>query len=455
MKKSYFAIGMIALALGSCSNDSIEGPNGGNETADGREVIKLGLASSRADVSVESGARNTRGGGSVGSTDEAQNKWCYEDLYVLMTTTNPDGLETPDVADGAVNWGFTSFKGALLKEQFDGSFISRPAEAAVTAAIDYKQGTNKADKYYPINKNVTSNFFVFHVDDAFTGAETEGAVPAITTSDDKTAMTVDFTIDGSQDLMVGMADNNGEGYSCATARAGVVPEITMNHLLTRFTFMVKNGNTLTPANCAGVKVKAIRVLSKTEGTMTVAYNGETPAEYITWTEDPANAGEYVYSPLTLQRKKIEGDADYFAASLEAGKPSLIAFDETEGVYTMTEDLKPVAVGDALLVSPGDAEYKMEVDLEYTVEYMDPMNPDVASTGTESVTLPLDLALQNGSAFLAGSSYNVVVTVYGLNEIYAEVTLSKWVDGGNIGVGGDDDPTWPTDEELNGTDVVEP
>lgn len=454
MKKSYFAIGMIALALGSCSNDSIEGPNGGNETADGREVIKLGLASSRADVSVESGARNTRGGGSVGSTDEAQNKWCYEDLYVLMTTTNPDGLENPDVTEGAVNWGFTSFRGTLLKEQFDGSFISRPAVAEPTAAIDYKQGANKADKYYPINKNVTSNFFVFHVDDAY-AAEGGATGPTITTNDDKTAMTVDFTIDGSQDLMVGMADNNGEGYSCATARAGVVPEITMNHLLTRFTFMVKNGNTLTPANCAGVKVKAIRVLSKTKGTMTVAYNGETPTEYITWTENPDNAGEYVYSPLTLQRKAKDTDAGYFEASLTAGKPSLIAFDETEGVYTMTEDLKPVAVGDALLVSPGDTEYKMEVDLEYAVEYMDPMNPDVASTGTESVTLPLDLALQNGSAFLAGSSYNVVVTVYGLNEIYAEVTLSKWVDGGNIGVGGDDDPTWPTDEELNGTDVVEP
>lgn len=453
MKKSYFAIGMIALALGSCSNDSIEGPNGGNETADGREVIKLGLASSRADVSVESGARNTRGGGTVGSTDDATNKWCYEDLYVLMTTTNPDGLENPDVTEGAVNWGFTSFKGTLLKEQFDGSFISRPAEAATTAAIDYKQGTNKADKYYPINKLVTSNFFVFHVDDAF-AAEDGATVPTITTNAEKTAMTVDFTIDGSQDLMVGMADNAGGGYSCATARAGVVPEITMNHLLTRFTFMVKNGNTLTPTNCAGVKVKAIRVLSKTEGTMTVAYNGETPAEYITWTEDPDNAGEYVYSPLTLQRKKTDTDAGYFEASLEAGKPSLIAFDEN-GVYTMTEDLKPVSVGDALLVSPGDTEYKMEVDLEYEVEYMNPDVADVASTGTESVTLPLDLTLQDASAFLAGSSYNVVVTVYGLEKVTANVTLSKWVDGGNIGVGGDEDPTWPTDEELNGTGEVQP
>lgn len=450
MKKSYFAIGMIALALGSCSNDSIEGPNGGNETADGREVIKLGLASSRADVSVESGARNTRGGGTVGSTDEAQNKWCYEDLYVLMTTTNPDGLENPDVTEGAVNWGFTSFRGTLLKEQFDGSFISRPAVAEATAAIDYKQGANKADKYYPINKYVTSNFFVFHVDDAYT-AEGGATVPTITANDDKTAMTVDFTIDGSQDLMVGMADNNGAGYSCATARAGVVPEITMNHLLTRFTFMLKSGS----KSANGVKVKAIRVKSKTQGAMTVAYNGETPTEYITWTEDPDNAGEYVYSPLTLQRKRIEGDADYFAASLEAGKPSLIAFDETNGVYTMTEDLKPVAVGDALLVSPGDTEYKMEVDLEYTVEYMNPESPDAVSTGTESVTLPLDLTLQDASAFLAGSSYNVVVTVYGLEKITANVTLSKWVDGGNIGVGGDDDPTWPTDEELNGTEEVEP
>lgn len=446
---------MIALALGSCSNDPV-GPQTPEEEANGREVIKLGLSSSRADVQV-----GTRGAGTVGSEDDATNKWCYEDLYVLMTTTNSKGLEK-NVDDSEQKWGFTSFKGENLKEQFDGTFISRPSEEAATSAIDYKHGKNKADKYYPIDKNVASNFFAFHIDDAAYDFTAGAALtePAIVKNTEETEMTVDFKIDGSQDLMVGMADNGGDGYSCATSRAGVVPEIVMNHLLTRLTFMVKNGNTLVPANCDGVKVNAIRVKSKTDGKLLVAYNPaegeENPTEFITWTTSTDNTNEnykedaegngYIYAPLTLQRASKETETGYVATpSLTDGKSKLAPFAADEPVYTMTTDLKPVSVGDALLVNPGDVTYEMEVDLAYTVEYM---NEGTLVTGAEEkVTLGLDLNLQDGAAFAAGSSYNVVITVYGLEKIAANVTLSKWADGGNIGVGGDDDPTWPSNEDL--------
>ena len=86
MKKSYLALGLVAaVAMSSCSNDENIPVNPNQpEGAEKLVPISLSMTNSIADVQV-----GTRGTGTVGSMDPASNLWQYEDIYVLMTSSDP------------------------------------------------------------------------------------------------------------------------------------------------------------------------------------------------------------------------------------------------------------------------------------------------------------------------------------------------------------------------------
>ena len=324
MKKSYLALGLVAaVAMSSCSND--EPIPGGNQpgVAEGYVPVELGLTSASADVNV-----GTRGTGTVGSMDAAKNLWQYEDIYVLMTSRDTSSLEAKDfTVDGvkqAEGWGFTSVKGAgpFLKHQFDGRFWARPESSSSSVLgtnlnyfIDKNEWWNGApiNKYYPMYG--VSEFFAYYVDDACdlreasehaddhncvisnmlyerdeydNYQEVAHAYPVITRSADENSMSIQYQIDGTQDLMWGHADNNGEGYSAKTARKNpkVTPSITMQHLLTRLTFNVIKGAKSTDM----VRLNGIRVKSRNQGTMYVAFDTKTVTDkdvksILVWNED--------------------------------------------------------------------------------------------------------------------------------------------------------------------------
>lgn len=320
MKKSYLALGLVAaVAMSSCSNDEPI-PNNGNgnqNLAQGYEPVKLSMTNSFADVEV-SGAR-TRGTGTVGSMDESKNLWQYEDIYVLMTSTQtrkhyPYWETTP-------TWGFTSAlgNGPFLFDQFDGSFWARPTTSKSeneknVSVLDYTIDRNEwwwggsIDRFYPLSGG--SQFFAYYIDDAVaeskavdvnfketqdgeektSGREHSHPYPVLNKTDD--AYSVKFDLDGSQDLMAGYAPipetgyaAQDKGFSARSARQGVVPQISMNHLLSRLTFEVVKGG----KNFDRVTLKGIKVESKDQGDMIVAINPETkPWEEvgkITWNED--------------------------------------------------------------------------------------------------------------------------------------------------------------------------
>lgn len=366
-------------------------------------------------------------------TDD-DNKWAGQTLWVYMLQKGSmdlalykapaaGGVATPDV------------------EVFNNKEFKAP-----TTADNTKSGlATTADgtiAYYPVSGNY--DFWGYRVDDAAVGGtptvkivDDNGDEVTADHMDQATKRVVDIKIDGSQDIMAGKAAPSADEvtklggyadnfYSAYAARKGVQPNITFEHLLTRFTFEVRAGSKATAGLPAGgntdaVKVTGVSVGSKTTGTLTVAYTGATKkaAELLTFTGDA--------SPLILkQRDEAVADNN---APLVALKPVTLTW--TDDAATIGDVLK---VGEALLVAPGETEYPLTIALSQDV---------LQKVGENKVTMPLEqkatIKMDGTKTFEPGKSYKVTITVYGLEDIRVTATLVPWADGGSIDIDDDRDP----------------
>lgn len=423
MKKMFFFALAAAGMLAACSNDDTLGGNGEQNVSE--QQIRLGVASSKV---------QTRGTGTVGGMTEDENKWAGQTLWVYMLQKGSmdlalykapaaGGVATPDV------------------EVFNNKEFKAP-----TTADNTKSGlATTADgtiAYYPVSGNY--DFWGYRVDDAAVGGtptvkivDDNGDEVTADHMDQATKRVVDIKIDGSQDIMAGKAAPSADEvtklggyadnfYSAYAARKGVQPNITFNHLLTRFTFEVRAGSKATAGLPAGgntdaIKVTGVSVGSKTTGTLTVAYTGATKkaAELLTFTGDA--------SPLILkQRDEAVADNN---APLVALKPVTLTW--TDDAATIGDVLK---VGEALLVAPGETEYPLTIALSQDV---------LQKVGENKVTMPLEqkatIKMDGTKTFEPGKSYKVTITVYGLEDIRVTATLVPWADGGSIDIDDDRDP----------------
>lgn len=420
MKKMFFFALAAAGMLTACSNEDTLGGNGEQNVSE--QQIRLGVASSKV---------QTRGTGTVGGMTDAENVWAGQTLWVYMLQKGSmdlayykapavGGVATPDV------------------EVFNNKKFTAP-DAANNTKSGLATTADGTIAYYPVSGNY--DFWGYRVDDA------AGATPVVKTVDDTgaaveanvaTKRVVDITIDGSQDIMAGKAvpstdevtklGNYADNfYSAYAARKGVQPNITFNHLLTRFTFEVRAGSKATAGLPAGgntdaVKVTGVSVGSKTTGTLTVAYTGETKAaaELLTFTGDA--------SPLKLMQRD-ETVADNNAALIDL-KPVTLTWPAT-GEATVGDAIK---VGEALLVAPGETEYPLTINLSQDV---------LEKVGEVKVTKPLEqkatIKMDGTKTFEPGKSYKVTITVYGLEGIEVTATLVPWADGGSIDIDDDRNP----------------
>ena len=420
MKKMFFFGLAAAGMLTACSNDDTLGGNGEQNVSE--QQIRLGVASSKV---------QTRGTGTVGGMTDAENVWAGQTLWVYMLQKGSmdlayykapavGGVATPDV------------------EVFNNKKFTAP-DAANNTKSGLATTADGTIAYYPVSGNY--DFWGYRVDEA------AGATPVVKTVDDTgaaveanvaTKRVVDIEIDGSQDIMAGKAAPSADEvtklgnyadnfYSAYAARKGVQPNITFNHLLTRFTFEVRAGSKATAGLPAGgntdaVKVTGVSVGSKTTGTLTVAYTGETKAaaELLTFTGDA--------SPLKLMQRD-ETVADNNAALIDL-KPVTLTWPAT-GEATVGDAIK---VGEALLVAPGETEYPLTINLSQDV---------LEKVGEVKVTKPLEqkatIKMDGTKTFEPGKSYKVTITVYGLEGIEVTATLVPWADGGSIDIDDDRNP----------------
>lgn len=360
-----------------------------------KDAINLSLNFSSASVS------QTRGTGTVGGTTAETNKWRSENLYLLMT--NVPGKNQPV-------WGYTNSE--LLGEPFNGTSFCRPVYRNDGKwYLDYQSYNGHEKKYYPTD-GTRSDFFLFYIDDAANEYTAEGH-PVITNKiQGDTTKVVNFTIDGSQDLLAGKATktsadsllDNSRGYSAKTSRLGIIPNINMEHLLTRFTFGVVPGHT----NAEGMIVKDINIVSKYKGELTVAYNDDklrTPESIVAW--------DNATKELSLKVKNDEPSED--------GKPLLKDF-EPFTLHTEGESAKEALLGDALFVNPNEKSYQL------FITYLFPMGEDREPL---ELRAELPVKLSGDAIFARGSSYHITITVNGLSDIILTTSLEHWKDGGGI------------------------
>lgn len=419
MKKMFLFALAAAGMLTACSNDDTLGGNGEQNVSE--QQIRLGVASSKV---------QTRGTGTVGGMTDAENVWAGQTLWVYMLQKGSMDLayyKAPAVGTTA----------AAETEVFNNKKFNAP-----NAADNTKSGlATTADgtiAYYPVSGNY--DFWGYRVDDAVAGDPVVKLVNDAgdeVAADQATKRVVDIKIDGSQDIMAGKAAPSTDEvaklgnyadnfYSAYAARKGVQPNITFNHLLTRFTFEVRAGSKATAGLPAGgntdaVKVTGVSVDSKTTGTLTVAYTGETKAaaDLLTFTGDA--------SALTLkQRSTAAVDNNEALVALEP-----VSLTWTDDAATIGDVIK---VGEALLVAPGQTEYPLTIALSQDV---------LQKVGETKVTMPLEqkatIKMDGVKAFEPGKSYKVTITVYGLEEIKVTATLVPWVDGGSIDIDDDRNP----------------
>ena len=402
MRKSIFFAAAFAGVLCSCSQDeAIEGgmASGAQE---GLVPIEIGLAQVKT--------ATTRGTGTVGATEDGGNTWAGQKFNVYMFN---QGTVTPaeDVEGTAI---------------YNNAVFNAPA-----ANLNVAEGVATADdgrvQYYPSEGKFD-----------FVGYRTDGAEQGTpSASADGNSLELPIIIDGSQDVMVADAAETELGevpydrtFSAYSARKGVDPMLTFEHLLTRLQFTIIGGN---EGSCShmgtdgstemGVRVQSIKVKSMTNGTMTVATVGEdgrTGKGSIAWND---GVSEY----LTLMERTGEANEN------------LTAMNEVVPTWNQgTASGDEMQAGEALLVAPDD-DYELTVTLAQNV-----VVNNAGDVEEKLITLNDHIQLDDGqgSQLLGGHSYNVKVTVYGLEEITIDTKLTPWEDGGVIELNPMDEPNVP-------------
>lgn len=489
MKKSYFAIGAIAATMCSCSSESIPSAGEGNVLPGTEDLSPISLSMTGNQTTVEVGSR-TRGTGNVGGTNGTT--WQNEKLYILMTSSDTLCLDGTDKTAG---WGFTNLKGEgpWLKEQFNGAIWARPKQNGATWDLvynhtynlknnDWYQGAG-VNRYYPING--ASDFFAYHIDDAavdtvenisanyfykasspssayrYPAQPLDEVYPIITKGD--TVMTVNFQINGSQDLLAGKAERNNtypEGFSAKSARHEVVPKISMKHLLSRLTFTIYRGDEMAKnIQITGITIKKVR----DQGRMIVAYKQNpsipsliqwkrTDGSYDTDSLDLTKTYQrtdfkLMQSPRTILGNPVP-DTDSLT-SIKNNLDTLTAFN----VSSIANWLQPynganhfATIGSPMFVAPGETQYEMTLDYKVLVrdtdkdgEFDEPVfgeNEAVTGDLIEKMQVTYTLNAPESGTFAQGKSYNIKITVYGLQPITATVELTPWAEAGDVWIGGD-------------------
>lgn len=401
------AVASLGL-LASCSSDDDLSTGGKNDL----QQIKIGMG-------VQATVGATRGTGTVGNVGAENNKWAGQAINIYMFN-----------------------KGTLEVAQFDGVDIYNNAAfyAPTADSTGLATAADHSVKYYPTQS--AFDFWGYRLDDAIEGT------PAV--SGDSTMQEVGFTLDGSQDIMVGKATPTKEDltkcadsakiYSAYAARRGVQPDIKFKHLLSRLVFSITGGNKEACDNDHGVKVTAIKVKSKYTGKLIVAYtpNAQVRNELVP-TED-------VKDLVLMQR--ATGDTN--------GNNDLIPL-VAKGPEWDVDKAKKTNIGEAILAVPADT-YDLTIELSQKVKTQEAYNDGteheaVYEDKTFSYT---DVIKLKDDVFKAGYSYNVNITVFGLSDIKINTTLTPWIEGGNIDMNPEDDGTpgvTPTPAETYEYEVV--
>lgn len=283
-----------------------------------------------------------------------------------------------------------------------GAFHGKAAEVG-SADVYVKWERSEPALYWPSGSKYTCayDFFAYYMD---------SIVPSgINRSED--CISLDVRIDGSQDVMLSKAVPDSSqisgftesekqkiqsySYSYYTAQRSIVPVFKMSHELVKLDFYVNPGLTMG-------KSKEITVTS-------ITVESFDNAEFVVAHKDKERLGMH-----------FSGSMKELSLTEEKGQPlnpySFVTRDDS----SVPE--RKLRIGGSLLVAP-DTRYTAYITIS---EYIDGKVKEDPNR--------IDIIFDEG--FVAGSQYNVILSVFGYNNVYAEVSLETWDEVGDIDLDGD-------------------
>ena len=271
---------------------------------------------------------------------------------------------------------------------------------SATAPADGNKGGIQVLNAASQNEPFYYDFYGYHIDDAATAAPVKS----------ETSVVVPFTIDGSQDLMIAKADQQADieaagktnevsaerAYSAFAARRGVQPNLLFKHQLARFTFEIVAGSEAG----SDIYVTEVKLVSKYKGNLAV---------------------------VGQNRGLVDVDAETAELSLkEKGAQGMQALTEVKPeAYVVGGQANYKAIGESLMVIPGEASYKL-----YVGTRQDGVNTQIAPQEWTLDINKIEGAPQGATAFEAGYSYKVKIVIYGLEEVKITAELEDWKEGGS-------------------------
>ena len=297
-------------------------------------------------------------------------------IYGLNTTQFEEGKEPTDLKQ-IINAPATSV-------------LQAGSEGAAGSSADITWVGDNVHYYYR-GTNDTYDFYGYYV-----GTAVEG-----TPDPDETTYELPVTITGQEDILLAEAlgadakddeDQSITGaYSAMTARAGVVPTLQFEHQLSQFTFKVINGGK------TDMTLKGISINTVNKGVLTVA-GDDAGLTAGTSTEDLFLPGVND-APLT-------------------GK----VVDEDTQAETLTE---VEFEGQSIMAFPGQDTYTVNLYLH--------QDNAVEEGKVRMVSIPVKIT--NGAQ--PGSSYELTITIYSLEEVTLKATLVGWKPGTSITIDSED------------------
>ena len=262
-----------------------------------------------------------------------------------------------------------------------------PTEGLTGSIEVHRPGTTE---YFYYRESTYYDFYGYYVDNA------AGTNPAPTAT--SSTISLDVTIDGSQDVMIATTDKTADAshatstvdldrvYGAYAARRQVKPNLIFDHQLSSFKFTLVAGNAQTETN---VTVQSLKVYSKSKGQLIIASNdAETPRGIIPDASQEPVEMNVISSPMSIS---------------QAGTPIVKPIMVMPGASVYKVELVMTQTG----YSQGDGFVTTKTEIDFS---------KIQSSSTE---------VQPDNKAVSGHQYDVTLKVYGLEEVKIDVTMSTW------------------------------
>lgn len=239
-------------------------------------------------------------------------------------------------------------------------------------------------------------------------------VPEVTFNQADTVVTkvvIPVTIDGTNDIMLAKTDfdfdvQNREDdskyvpenkmYSAYSSRRTVIPNLKFEHQLSRFIIKTKKGGVVPVGD---INIKSISIKSKAVGDL---YLYGTPSGHLNF--EPGDNAADVWFPV----KEDDG-------AVATGHPGNNVYEQ---------------LGESIMTFSGNSVYKGKLQIEQAgVSRIEPLEFDIDVSALEAA---------NGGVAVPGHMYTVNLIVYGAEKVEVTVSLSEWVNMGNVDIDPDED-----------------